>query len=101
MFEKEPTKDEYIVTASDVYNAHELYHSKFGYVDSIGEFYDSLERIVRCRECKFLIDYGEGCIPRAECDCPQWQGYAGLRSEIEDLDNFCSWGDLDERIRGE
>lgn len=48
-----------------------------------------IERIVRCRDCKWLIP--ESDENDNECDCPQWQGYAGLRNEVE-LNGFCSWG---------
>lgn len=54
MLEKEEPQEEYIVTSSDVYDAHSLY-SESGYADSIGKFYKSLERIVRCRDCKHLL----------------------------------------------
>lgn len=92
MFEKEEPQEEYVVTLSDIYNAHNLY-SKNGYADSIGEFYKSLERIVRCSDCAYFVSPSDYDL-KPYCDSPH-EGYAipPNTSKRVKPDGFCAWGE--------
>lgn len=89
MFEKEEPQEEYIVTSSDVYNAHKLY-SESGYADSIGKFYKSLERIVRCKDCKHLVGVG---IDFYYCELFRARGPYDYELHKPAYDGFCTWGE--------
>lgn len=93
MLEKEEPQEEYIVTPSDVYNAHNLYSGN-GYADSIGEFYKSLEHIVRCKDCKHYFDDADDIYYAYQVPvCMYFADHDGYNAPCVKPDGFCSWGE--------
>jgi len=58
-------------------------------IDYKGEsLFKGCEPIVRCMDCRHLV-ISNGYF---ECGSEQWEGYAGLRCEVEP-EGFCAWGE--------